>query len=109
MKPHSERRIYVAIALLVALVIYFFNIQLIPDFDIGFNGAWILLTCLAMTLVLSVTAILLICKFAPAEKINRGAVYAVIAFYWLAEWGFCYWKCVLEATRLWNQLMYGPV
>ncbi len=109
MKLKLVRILLLTGAPLVAFVICFYNISLIPHFDIGFNETFIALTCILVTLIVTVLALVALYKLTRPGKNNPWACLFVVALYWLFIWGFCYGKCVLEATRDLQMMLYGDI
>ncbi|MCC8185926.1 MAG: hypothetical protein LIP08_00035 [Bacteroides sp.] len=92
---------------LVACATCRYYISLIPRFDIGFNDFFITASCILVTCVVSILAIIALYKLSAPGRSNGWACFFVTLLYWLFVWGFCYGKCVLEATRDLQMMLYG--
>ncbi|MCD8029690.1 MAG: hypothetical protein LUF85_02325 [Bacteroides sp.] len=92
---------------LAGYAICMYNISLIPHFDIGFNDFFISASCILVTSIVSILAIIALYKLTAPGRSNGWACFFVTILYWLFVWGFCYGKCVLEATRDLQIMLYG--
>ena len=117
MKTKIQSRKYELILLAILSLLISFGIDhyyssLMPDFDIGFNGAFTTLKCWAWILILWGIEF---CIFQFVNKrLNkirniRFASVAVMIIYELMIWGFCYYQYIIQATQDWNDMINGNV
>ncbi len=107
MKSKIARILLLAGAPLVAWIICIYYISRIPHFDIGFNEFFIRSSCIVVTCLVSILALVALYKLTVPGRSNRWACFFVTILYWLFVWGFCYGKCVLEAARDLQMMLYG--
>lgn len=107
-----ENALFAIASLIVGISIQYYYTSLLPDFDIGGNGAWITLECGALTFA-SWGILLIVFRFIGklADDTMKRRLFKITAVmvYWLIVWGYCYYQCTIIAVQDWNDMMNGNV
>lgn len=107
-----ENALFAIASLIAGISIQYYYTSSLPDFDIGGNGAWIILECRMLTFVLWGMLLFLfrfISKQVADTMKKRLFKITAVLVYWLLVWSYCYYQCAIVAVQDWNDMMNGNV